>query len=464
MQIFNSIFYNTVTCGDGIIQSVFGEQCDDGNTAGGDGCNQYWYTESGYNWINYSTKPSFWYPIWGDKTIQTSPILEECDDGNNMNYDGWSANWKVEANYVCSTNSQGYSDWAIQHSPPNAIGSSLDIDSHQITIEFDQIMLNQSITNTDIKLEIDGPNSPYITSWTSNFYQKLLIISFSSSPVLIGGKDEVITIKLENILKFKNKYYTPIVNEKTFELDVPNFSINPKVQSVSNGASYAFLLTMLLSICVSILTGGSIELMWSFANTIQMLFFISALDLYFPQDLIYVFSLMKYSNFDNPLFSYIREELFIMPNFFSISSIPYFENIGYSYPQLMMNYIGNLILIALLLISVATIKLLKCILKDKDTKLAQFIKKKDIELWFQGLTRFFVEIVLNLAIVIFINLTYGVINDAFSIVSLIISIYLACYSFNILIYSFAYVIYNHQEIVTHPNLHERHSLLFSEFK
>jgi len=53
-------------CGDGVVQSP--EECDDGNNDNGDGCNEFCYDE-----------------FCGDGVVQ-SP--EECDDGNNDNGDG----------------------------------------------------------------------------------------------------------------------------------------------------------------------------------------------------------------------------------------------------------------------------------------------------------------------------------------------------------------------------------------
>jgi len=34
----DGVIINTASCGDGVVQSANGEQCDDGNKTGGDGC------------------------------------------------------------------------------------------------------------------------------------------------------------------------------------------------------------------------------------------------------------------------------------------------------------------------------------------------------------------------------------------------------------------------------------------
>ena len=59
-------------CGNGIVET--GEDCDDGNTASGDGCSASCESESG--------------PVCGNGAVEGT---EECDDGNTANGDGCSA-------------------------------------------------------------------------------------------------------------------------------------------------------------------------------------------------------------------------------------------------------------------------------------------------------------------------------------------------------------------------------------
>ena len=68
----------TEFCGDGILQPSLQEQCDDGNTAGGDGCDATCKTE-----------------FCGDGILQPS-LQEQCDDGNTAGGDGCDATCKIE--------------------------------------------------------------------------------------------------------------------------------------------------------------------------------------------------------------------------------------------------------------------------------------------------------------------------------------------------------------------------------
>lgn len=74
-------------CGDGNIDS--GEQCDDGNNINGDGC-------SANCRIEVAPEPE---PVCGDGILDDN---EECDDGNNINGDGCSSICEIEiAEPVC---------------------------------------------------------------------------------------------------------------------------------------------------------------------------------------------------------------------------------------------------------------------------------------------------------------------------------------------------------------------------
>jgi cysteine-rich repeat protein len=70
-------------CGDGLVQDVAGEQCDDGNVVGGDGCSATCQAEA----------------VCGDGVV-TVIAGEQCDDGNVVGGDGCSPTCKLEANLL----------------------------------------------------------------------------------------------------------------------------------------------------------------------------------------------------------------------------------------------------------------------------------------------------------------------------------------------------------------------------
>ena len=85
-------------CGDGIIQTDLGEECDDGNRIGGDGCSGICKIEP--NWTCPTPgKPCVSLIVCGDGKRETG---EGCDDGNLNNGDGCSSTCQVEGGWYCA--------------------------------------------------------------------------------------------------------------------------------------------------------------------------------------------------------------------------------------------------------------------------------------------------------------------------------------------------------------------------
>ncbi len=84
-------------CGDGIVETNVGEQCDDGNRIGGDGCSGVCLIEP--NWTCPTPgRPCVSLIVCGNGVRQTG---ECCDDGNTVNGDGCNSFCSVEAHWYC---------------------------------------------------------------------------------------------------------------------------------------------------------------------------------------------------------------------------------------------------------------------------------------------------------------------------------------------------------------------------
>lgn len=81
-------------CGDGM--RIASEQCDDGNTANGDGCSNACRIDNGFTCDG--AMPDVCTPICGDGMVLGG---EPCDDGNTANGDGCSSQCDVEPGYTC---------------------------------------------------------------------------------------------------------------------------------------------------------------------------------------------------------------------------------------------------------------------------------------------------------------------------------------------------------------------------
>ena len=83
-------------CGDGVLND--GEQCDDGNTENGDGCNRLCQTEANFL-CPEPGKPCVDQRVCGNGKLTSD---ETCDDGNKNDGDGCSANCKtIEPGWAC---------------------------------------------------------------------------------------------------------------------------------------------------------------------------------------------------------------------------------------------------------------------------------------------------------------------------------------------------------------------------
>ena len=83
-----------IVCGDGILTNE--KQCDDGNTTSGDGCSSTCMIEPGWQCRVPGKKCV---PLCGDGVLTGT---EQCDDGNAMSGDGCSSTCEVEAGWSCT--------------------------------------------------------------------------------------------------------------------------------------------------------------------------------------------------------------------------------------------------------------------------------------------------------------------------------------------------------------------------
>jgi len=84
------------SCDDGIVQEEAGEECDDGGSAGGDGCDASCQQEPGFVCKGEPSSCAF---TCGDSNVDTD---EECDDGNLTDGDGCSDNCEIESGFSCA--------------------------------------------------------------------------------------------------------------------------------------------------------------------------------------------------------------------------------------------------------------------------------------------------------------------------------------------------------------------------
>ena len=96
--VVGSACVRSAYCGNGIVDLVLGEQCDDGGTKGGDGCSPLCQIEAGYA-CPTAGAPCVSTVRCGDGKIGGT---EQCDDGNQTSGDGCSSSCALEAGWLCA--------------------------------------------------------------------------------------------------------------------------------------------------------------------------------------------------------------------------------------------------------------------------------------------------------------------------------------------------------------------------
>jgi hypothetical protein len=79
---------------------------------------------------------------------------------------------------------------------------------------------------------------------------------------------------------------------------------------VGSSTTTLFIVTVLIQVAAAILSEGSMELMWSMVNTLQIIFYIGLMSLYYPAHVNVFFGYLALANASNPILSYITEIVF----------------------------------------------------------------------------------------------------------------------------------------------------------
>ena len=204
--------------------------------------------------------------------------------------------------------------------------------------------------------------------------------------------------------------------------------------------------------------------MWSLANTLQIWVYFGMLDLYYSADLNAMYSYLKCANFDNPISDFIKSKFTTYLKFVINPVNDKFSNLGFKSTEIISNSLDKLFIILFMLLSLAGLYILRILVRDKINKFANFIKKKDIDFRYEGITRFFVEFILVISIANFINLVYGGFGDVFESVWYMLSVVILILTLLLIIYFYAYPIIYYESIWEYPDKNERHCLLFLEFR
>ncbi|CAI2358753.1 unnamed protein product [Moneuplotes crassus] len=450
-------------CGDGKKQSTNSEECDDGNNSSGDGCDQYCEIEPKNTCTGLEGEISLCSPQCGNGVRDSG---ETCDDKNSMSLDGCDSSCNIEENYICTNDATLARDICIsKYFPPIVSKNVLTVATSEIVYTFNDSMVEHNFTGGEISMSVSSPISTYDVVWIASF-EKVdeLKIKYSIIPEILGGNGEILQVTFEDVNAFTSQDKMTISNNVQYKYQFGEIPASATTEAAGSGATVMFFLTFGFSIGVSVLTGSSMELMWSLTNTLQIVFILGLLRLHYPSNLKEVYSYMKYSNFDNPITKKLSE---ISLSSFSFVSSPInedFEDLGFGSSNIIVNSLDKIFLIFFLGLIIFLVYCLFLCLKRKKTWFAKKITKVDKSLRYESSTRFIVEISMNLSVSIMLNVFYGSKGGLFETLSLIFAILLFCLLTFVFLYATIWPLVYFKQLQVYPDRYERHCFLFLEFK
>ena len=450
------------------------EEWDDGNRDDGDGWSSTCTIELGYE-CNTAVNPNKCNHFWGNKVINTTPFNESCDDGDNMSSDGCDSNWNVEFNYVCT--GAGPESCTTIYDRPSVYEAILNDNANQITVIWNTSMFNFDLDDSSLQIKVlsNQNEDVYETKWTDydpknwefssgdDDWKSELIIEFQTTPRIIGN-GETVVIYFQDVNAYKSIYNIPIESLSSENFAVDSLPASDEAKAVNSGLSYTFIFTVLLSLSISNLTGGSSELMWSLANTLQLLFYLRLLNLYFNADLKALFGFMTYSNMNNPVTNFLSNLVSSSVTFTDSPLDQNFQDVGFEYANFLQNSLDKIVMLILLTIFMILIFWLSIWLENSDTWWSRRILKTDKSMRYESYTRFWVEIMLNLTVGLLINLWHGSSGSVIYLIANFVASLVLIFILLLIIYWTLYPVKYQARINSYPDLNQRHSLLFFEFK
>ena len=256
-----------------------------------------------YEWYvyNQTSMCQNWRLKWGNGVRNSDPY-EEWDDGNTFDYDGWSHKWVVELGYICNGGTASTPDnWIENQFMPKATLQVLS--NNNLLLKFNDTIASTAITENDIYIAIYGSLSYYNFSWTATFQNSsTILVNMNINSIITGnGEDIYVEFPYSNNLKsiYSHRQTNPDIVLKGALNEIKSTQSS---SSIGQTTLYIYLFSVLITV-VSSFGGNSMELMWVFTNTLQLIYYISVINVNFPDIVNFFFPYVQIWNANNPYLS-----------------------------------------------------------------------------------------------------------------------------------------------------------------
>lgn len=182
--------------------------------------------------------------------------------------------------------------------------------NNDFKINFNDTMEQKEISPEDIAIKIYGPSSEYVFTYTAKFTgPKEATVNMNFQTSLLGNKKEQLRVEFVTLIKFVSDFSKRSVNPESDMQGYLNTQGNTSsAKALGQTAMILFFVSMGLA-AISSFGGNSMEMMWGLMNTLQVLYFMSYINVTYPDNLNMIFTFLKYANANN---IYLSQLTYIM--------------------------------------------------------------------------------------------------------------------------------------------------------
>lgn len=189
------------------------------------------------------------------------------------------------------------------------------LSNNNLVIKFNDTIASISPTDQDLYIVIYGPSQLYNFTWTASFKDSSTLVVDMSISSDITGSGEKVYVEFPYSNKLLSMYSLRQTNPDTV-LSGTLFKIynTNAVNSFGQTTLYIYLISVAVSM-LSSFGGNSMELMWIFTNYLQLIFYISVINVTLPDLLDVYFPYVQICNANNPYLSQLSFMVIAEDNF-----------------------------------------------------------------------------------------------------------------------------------------------------
>ena len=156
------------------------------------------------------------------------------------------------------------------------------LSSNNLIIKFNDTITNINPSEDDLYIAIYGPLTSYDFSWTASFKDSSTLAVNMKINSDITGVNEKVYVEFPYSNKFISVYSLRQTNPDIILSEYLNKEVNTSTSSILGQATlYIYLISIAISF-ISSFGGNSMELMWIFTNYLQLIYYLSAINVNFP--------------------------------------------------------------------------------------------------------------------------------------------------------------------------------------